>query len=182
MSSTKPAFSRPVPVASVSDEGTHTRVEANAEERAALAEADGLVAVHRLVGEFDLRLLKSGGSVAVRGLVSATITQICTVSLEPFESDMHEEVDLLFMSADRASAWANTRRAKAQSEPGLEDEDPPDAIVDGRIDLGAVAAEYLALGLDPYPRKPGVNFEPDVSGDEKDTSPFAALAKLRQEP
>ncbi len=35
-------------------------------------------------------------------------------------------------------------------------EDPPDPIIDGKIDLGALAAEFFALGLDPYPRKPGV--------------------------
>ena len=28
-----------------------------------------------------------------------------------------------------------------------------------QIDLGALAAEFLALGLDPYPRKPGVAFD-----------------------
>ena len=37
--------------------------------------------------------------------------------------------------------------------------EPPDEIVNGKIDLGAVAAEFLALGLDPYPRKPGVDFD-----------------------
>ena len=40
----------------------------------------------------------------------------------------------------------------------LADEDRPDPVVDGKIDLGAVAAEFFALGLDPYPRKPGVEF------------------------
>ena len=35
-------------------------------------------------------------------------------------------------------------------------EDAPDPIVDGKIDLGALAAEFMILGLDPYPRKPGV--------------------------
>ena len=42
----------------------------------------------------------------------------------------------------------------------LDGEDAPDPIVDGKIDLGALAAEFLALGLDPYPRKPGVAFAP----------------------
>ncbi len=43
-----------------------------------------------------------------------------------------------------------------------EQPDPPDPIVNGRIDLGQLAAEFLALGLDPYPRKPGVEFAPVV--------------------
>ena len=44
-------------------------------------------------------------------------------------------------------------------------EDPPEPIVNGAIDLGALAAEFLMLGLDPYPRKPGAVFEPvDCAG------------------
>ena len=47
----------------------------------------------------------------------------------------------------------------------------------GRIDFGALTAEFLALGLDPYPRKPGITFEPVVAGEE--AGPFAGLRKLR---
>ena len=57
--------------------------------------------------------------------------------------------------------------------------DPPEPIVNGRIDLGAVTAEFLALGLDPYPRKPGVAYEPAPERDPAD-SPFAALAKMKK--
>lgn len=51
--------------------------------------------------------------------------------------------------------------------------------MNGRIDLGALTAEFLALGLDPYPRKPGVDFEPVASGPE--SGPFDALRRLRDE-
>ena len=58
--------------------------------------------------------------------------------------------------------------------------DPPDLIVNGLFDLGALAAEFLALALDPYPRKPGVSFvetAPEAEGPES-VSPFAALRKI----
>jgi hypothetical protein len=53
-------------------------------------------------------------------------------------------------------------------------------LVAGSIDLGAVATEFLLLGLNPYPRKPGVEFQPppDASSDE---GPFAALAALKKD-
>ena len=35
----------------------------------------------------------------------------------------------------------------------------PIRVIDGKIDLGALAAEFFALGLDPYPRKPGAIFD-----------------------
>ncbi|MFZ3327701.1 MAG: hypothetical protein WA231_18240 [Methylocella sp.] len=54
---------------------------------------------------------------------------------------------------------------------------PPDPIINGQIDLGALAAEFLALNLDLYPRKPGVTFEDTSVGGEASAidSPFAVL-------
>ena len=53
--------------------------------------------------------------------------------------------------------------------------------MDGRIDLGALTAESLALALDPYPKKPGVEFEPPaVDGTSEGESPFAVLSRLRE--
>jgi hypothetical protein len=58
--------------------------------------------------------------------------------------------------------------------------EPPDEIVNGKIDLGAVVAEFLALGLDPYPRKPGVDFDYKDPADAEHNT-FAALGKLKGE-
>jgi hypothetical protein len=52
---------------------------------------------------------------------------------------------------------------------------------DGRIDLGAIAAEHLALGLDPYPRAPGAEFADHIEDAARETSPFAALGLLKKE-
>ena len=63
---------------------------------------------------------------------------------------------------------------------GLETGDPPDPIIGGKIDLGALASEFLALGLDPYPRKPGAKFQPaGETGTPPDArSPFEILKKI----
>ena len=47
-----------------------------------------------------------------------------------------------------------------------------DVYHDGRIDLGAIVGEHLALGLDPYPRSPGVAFAGHIE-DEPDADPIA---------
>ena len=57
--------------------------------------------------------------------------------------------------------------------------DPPEALHDGVIDLGAVAIEFLLLGIDPYPRKPGAVFDAPPAGDPT-SHPFAALAALNK--
>ena len=50
----------------------------------------------------------------------------------------------------------------------------------GVIDLGAVATEFLILGIDPYPRKPGAVFAaPPAAPGEAAEHPFAALAALK---
>ena len=53
----------------------------------------------------------------------------------------------------------------------------PEPLIDGIVDLGALATEFLILGLEPYPRKPDAVFEPPQDA-APEPGPFAALAKL----
>ena len=71
---------------------------------------------------------------------------------------------------------ADDRPPAAKETFSLDDEDEPDPVIGGKIDLGALTAEFFALGLDPYPRKPGATFEQNTKSEVTD-SPFSALAK-----
>jgi uncharacterized metal-binding protein YceD (DUF177 family) len=165
-------FSRPVKVETLPHDGLDQRVEADAAERAELAKRFGLVDLAELVGDFHIERL--GREARVTGEVDALVTQTCVVTLEPFDERVTEEVDVRFAPpADGRKMPA----AKKEETVNLDD-DEPDPIVDGKIDLGALAAEFLALGLDPYPRKPGVEFEAPVA-EEDDDSPFAPLTSLK---
>jgi hypothetical protein len=75
------------------------------------------------------------------------------------------------------------------ARPKSEEEAPssiegPDPLVGDSIDVGALATEYLILGVDPHPRKPGIAFDaPQVeekAAEEPEGSPFAALAALKK--
>ncbi len=172
-------FSRPVAVDSLPENGLEVAIEADAAERAALAKLNGLVDIAKLDAAFEIKR-RPQGRVNVRGRVTAEITQTCVVSLEPFESAVLEEVDVDFMHPDDIEkAERKKLKAREQVKPGEEEEaDPPDPIVDGKIDLGVLAAEFLALALDPYPRKPGVAFEDILpQTPEERESPFAILRK-----
>ena len=59
-------------------------------------------------------------------------------------------------------------------------DDPPEPLVGGKVDLGAIATEFLILGLDPYPRKPGTVFACPSAGDDI-SHPFSALAALKKD-
>ena len=159
-------FSRPVRVDRLPPEGTEIVVEANAEERAALARDLGLPELRALQGRF--RLAGSTRRVQVTGRVRADFAQICVVTLDPFDGAVEEKVDVDFSAPD---AFRGT---------DAEDAEMPDPILNGTIDLGRLASEFLALGLDPYPRKPDAAFEEPAP--EQAASPFAALGRLRGTP
>lgn len=167
-------FSRPVRVESLPRDGLTQKSHADEAERVALAREFGLVAIADLKAEF--RLARAGRGVRVCGAVTATITQTCIASLEPFEAEIDEAVDVRF-EARRDDA----KRCEPAAEQTftLADEDEPDPIVDGKIDLGALAAEFLALGLDPYPRKPGVEFESAGEDGDEEEKPLWALGGLK---
>jgi uncharacterized metal-binding protein YceD (DUF177 family) len=169
-------FSRLVTVDDLPSQGMSMTVEASAEERVALAQMDGLVAIAQLSGRYWLKPTPGGG-VHVKGAVQAQIEQTCTVSLEPFSAEIEEPVDVAYSDENGLRAW-QTKRLAQKDEPSL-DEDPPDLVIDGQIDLGALTAEFLALGIDPYPRKPGVTLESQSDKPDENPSPFAALANLQ---
>jgi len=168
--------SRVVEVQDVTDAGMDVLIEAGTEERAALAAQDGLIKIDSLEAAFHL-VYAGGGRINVSGEVKAKITQTCVITLEPFDTEIVEPVDIDFLPPEALDKWLS-ERALLKDRPGAaEDEaDAPDEIVNGTIDLGALAAEFLVLALDPYPKKPGAEFK-DTGTDpqDKDASPFAAL-------
>ncbi len=70
--------------------------------------------------------------------------------------------------------------AQAQTKDLKLDEEPPEPLVEGKIDLGAIATEFLLLGIDPYPRKAGAEFAPVKTDDDAGARPFAVLEALKK--
>ena len=168
-----------VAVAEVPETGRSIELVPNETERKAIAAAAGLLELPRLEAVFDLA--RQGGenstdSLRVTGRVAATVIQRCVVTLEPVANEIEEAVDLLFQPQPDASI------APAADGGGFRDidaDDPPETLRDGAVDLGAVAVEFLLLGLDPYPRKPGAAFAAPAAEDTAG-HPFAALAALKK--
>jgi hypothetical protein len=166
-------FSRVVRVDSIPRDGQTFDIEASSREREALAALYKLPSIEALSAELTLRR-SAGGDVNVTGRVHGRLNQICVVSLEPFPATVDQEIDVRFAPLTKEAA-----QRRLSEEPvtfSIADEDEPDPIIDGKIDIGALAAEFFALGLDPYPRKLGVAFEPPGDEAEADkVSPFSAL-------
>lgn len=173
-----PEFSHPFRVDKIKPGGSHEKGQANADERAKLAERLGINAVEDLKFACDLKPWKKGGA-AVDCKIMAKISQTCVVSLDEFESELELSV----------SRYFTHRPASSGSEEVLDlealDDDIPDQIVDGEIDLGELVSEELALSLDLHPRKPGAVFAdhmestPAPQGKSERPNPFEALKVLK---
>jgi uncharacterized metal-binding protein YceD (DUF177 family) len=164
-----------VPVHEVPAVGRHVVLDADEKVRRAIAEEAGLRSLPRLQADFQLTREGHDGLRLV-GRVTATVGQVCVVTLEPIETHLEEPVDLVF-----APHKASPGPPAGAVEMGIDNDQEVEPLVNGGIDLGAIAIEFLLLGLDPYPRKADVAFEPPAIVSD-DANPFAALAALRQRP
>jgi uncharacterized metal-binding protein YceD (DUF177 family) len=106
------------------------------------------------------------------------LVQDCVVSLEPIEQHVDDSFQVDFgPSADVLDAESG----ELLLSPGVED---PEPMPHGALDLGELLAEHLALAIDPYPRKPGVELDQVLQKNGIDVkvgraNPFAVLSELK---
>jgi hypothetical protein len=168
----------PVTAEDVAETGRHFDLVADDDVRAAVAQVVGLRDLPRFKANFDVTRHGADG-LHVSGRVSATVGQNCVVTLEPLTNEVEEDIDLLFAPPRPVERKAGDDGvAEKTSERPERSWNGPEPLVGGVVDLGALATEFLILGLDPYPRKPGAVFE--LPQDVKpDPGPFVALAGLK---
>jgi uncharacterized metal-binding protein YceD (DUF177 family) len=134
--------------------------------KARIIKALDLASLERLEGELSITPSHVGWTLT--GRVTARAEQVCGITLEPLPVEVDERFSIPLV-------------AEAEPEPGevevtLED-DAPDVIEEGRIDLGQYLVEQFALALDPFPRKPGAEFvQPE---EPAEISPFAVLKAFK---
>lgn len=169
-------FSRTVDIEALADEELQRDIEATPAECEALARRFGLLALDSLGATIRVRR-GPGRAVHLDADFAADVVQSCVVTLEPVASHI-------------ADSFSITFSPEAPSHPGAEidlsatDEDLPEPLTEGHIDVGEAVAQQLALALDPYPRAPGVVFEPakypGLSPNRLESGPFSVLASLRK--
>ena len=175
----QPEFSRLVALGAIGEEELAKHIEATAAERSALAARFGLLALDRLAADLRLARTKDGTLVRVTGRFQADVTQSCVVSLAPVSSRLEESFTLLYTTRSEADRFGG----EIFVDP--DEDDPPEPLPPGGMDLGEAVAEQVALALDPYPRAEGVVLERDRwgggPGERQDRpNPFAVLASLKK--
>lgn len=180
-------FSRPVHIDEVAAGAVTLKLEAEPDERRALAARLSLVSLERLTASAELEPLGRRGRVRVRVNLVADVIQSCVVTLDPVPAHIEESFRLVFAPETDIPA------EKGEVEVGLDGDEPPEPLRAGRFDLGEAVAEHLALALDPYPRKAGASVEEaygegagdgggeeggEEDGGEEDGGPFVVLKRL----
>lgn len=167
-------FSRPVDVAKIPPRGMDIEITAKPEECAALAKRMNLIDLSAFTAKFELRHIDGGTVIDVNGSLSAKVTQQCVVTLEPIPVAVADTIQALFAPPEMVPADPGT--TEIMDVFAID----PEPITDGVIDLGELASQHLALALDPYPRKPGVELPSIVAASNQNVreNPFARLKDL----
>lgn len=169
-------FSRMVAIESLADGELAQDIEADAAERAALADRFGLLALDGLKAAVRLKRMR-GDQIRLEGEFVADVVQTCVVTLEPVKSRIADSFSVTFAPPSEL-----IEGAELDLSPWAEE--LPEPLEGDSIDVGETVAQFLSLALDPYPRREGVHFRaadyPGLAPEGAESGPFAALAELRK--
>ena len=171
-------LSRPVAVESIiPDKVRIEKVEASAEECAALAKRFELKSLSGLKGKLSVLRVSEGNIVKVSGDIEADVVQTCVVSLQDVHSRVQAHFDTYFTEEGKEGL-------ELEQEFNIDlEEDLHEVMNNGILDLGELVAQYLSLELDPYPRAPGVSLAAQMAeaGGDSKNRPFQVLQGLKKD-
>ncbi|MCO6392692.1 DUF177 domain-containing protein [Aliihoeflea aestuarii] len=170
MTATDNPISFPVNVLRLPASGMPVKFEADDEQRLALAKTHDLVEVKSLGVDLSVANWKRDG-VKVTGTVRAAIVQSCVVSLEPVDAVVDADIHALFVPEGSRLARPDVLEG-GEMLLDAEGEDGPEPFSGDTIDVGALAEEFFALGIDPYPRKAGAGPSPAVADGNEERGPL----------
>jgi uncharacterized metal-binding protein YceD (DUF177 family) len=166
-----PEWSRPIDPETVSETPRRLEIGADEQERSRLAGRFRLQGIERLSAE--VLLTRRAGVIHADGRVCAAVVQSCVVTGDPVPADIDAPFHVRFVP----DAYAGS----PDEEVELSAQDCDTLPLDGAVDLGELAAETLALALDPFPRcaRADVTMAERASAGDQDAGPFAGLQALK---
>ena len=166
MKTDTPEFNLALDLCDVGGATKRLMLEAAAPERAALAVRFGLLALDVLNAALEIR--RDAAGIHVSGQVHGQGSQPCVASGEPVPFLITERIALKLVPKLPEGSEIELSTEDLDIEPLLGD----------TVDVGEIAVQVFALGLDPYPRSAikvaGLITEEDAVAAR---SPFAVLKK-----
>ena len=168
-------FTYPLKLEDMSQAAHTYKLKATPEELKFITEVMKVPAVKSFEAEIVVKLQAKKHLADVSGKVCADVEHVSVISLENFVRRYETEFALKFDTKMTPEEYRSL-------EPDVE-EDVPDILDHGQIDLAAIAMEQLALVLDDFPRREGEAFsfvsEFDDEASPQD-NPFLVLKKLKK--
>ena len=131
--------------------------------------------VNFFTAQLSVKKEKNTSLIKVSGKAESEIVQKSVISLENFAKKYESEFTVFF----------DTKATYTQIREDFEDinEDAPEPVENGEIDLAAAAMEQIAILLDDYPRQDGEIFAFESEFDEQtdaENNPFAVLKNINK--
>lgn len=185
----KGEWSHLIIVEEIPSQGKEFTITPNESEKKAIAKRLEIVSLDSLTAKLSVSR-QNGHVIQVSGKFDAQLTQNCVVTMEPLKQQVSDEFDAWYADHEQAIPFKRVQQeAMAKREmielPMLEENEDPEQIEDGKIDLGELVTQYLSLSVNPYPHKEGIDYENKEvvrKGPVKESlrpNPFAALKNWR---
>jgi hypothetical protein len=164
-------------LARLGNAGDAVHFAADEAERTALAKWAGVVSVENLDVRVQITKLESN-RFGLAFTLTADVTQSCVVTLDPVPGHIEHSFsrELVFVGTVPRHRGD---QPPAESEAVVDLEEGPEEITSLHQDLAVPALEEFVLSLEPYPRRPGVEFTPKTGESAPPESPFAVLKGLK---
>ena len=172
-------LSRRLDVSDLPAEGLSRALRATTKECRALCRRFDLERLQALAAEIHIANARGAEGelvLRVKAEIYAEVTQVCVVTLRPFQTKVEEAFTILFRFA------AGKEKDLSEDDFGYDMTEP---LETSELDVGELVAQYLALALDPHPRAPGAEWQGPADGAEAENavtltdSPFAKLGQLK---
>lgn len=149
--------------------GVTRRIQPDEALRRQIARNLDLISLDTFDAELHVAPAREGWLLS--GRLQAEAVQACGITLDPLPVSIDERFSVNLVEG------APIANDEGEVEVSVDD-DAPDVIENGKIDLGQYAMEQLVLSLDPFPRKPGAEFVQPPEPVE--ISPFAVLKSFKR--
>jgi hypothetical protein len=132
----------------------------------ALAKHIDVDSLKGLKADLTLKRIKGGLVVYIKGHIKAEIEQTCVVTLESLNNTINEDFEAWYADPAQAISFQKALQKKELQRqhgeaPIVAEEDDPEPIEDGIIDLADVVIQFLSLAIDHYPQKDGIEKDED---------------------
>lgn len=164
---TQPEFSRLFELALANERAIEDTYEANGSENMALARRFDVASLSAV--KVDIVVAPHALGHLLTGRVAADVAQNCVVTGQALVNQVDTSISYLALAERQDLDLESIEEAYGVSEAGYSESQ--------EIDLGELAAQYLGLAIDPYPRTDGATLDKEAAG--QNTSPFAVLARLK---